>query len=273
MTIKLGFSPCPNDTYMMYGLLHDRVEGLEVAFEPIIADVEELNHMAVQGICDVTKLSFRTFYDVCDQYDLLDAGAALGRGNGPLLIAKEYHGEDALSSMTIAVPGLQTTATFLLHYAYPEVDNLIPMLFSDIEDAIRTGQVDAGVIIHETRFMYKANGFQLISDLGMKWEEGTNTAIPLGGFAAKNALSATLKRHISQAIKKSILYADQHYHEVLPFMKKHAQALDENIIRQHIDMFVNKWSKSLSGEGEEAITTLFKVINERRKQHISFNVV
>jgi len=262
MNVKLGFSPCPNDTYMMYGLMHDRVETYDLSFDANILDVEELNEKALDHGLDCTKLSFRTYYDVCDHYELLTAGAALGRGNGPLLIANHAMGGEELAHATIAVPGMQTTATFLLQFAFPSSTNLVPMLFSDIEDAITNEEVDAGVIIHETRFLYADHGFKLLADLGERWEQETGQPIPLGGFVVKADLADQTKQQLLNIIRSSIAYADNHYATVLPYMREHAQELDPEVIEKHVAMFVNDFSYDLQANGKAAVSTFFHVLNE-----------
>lgn len=263
MRVKLGFSPCPNDTFMLYALMHAKIDLHGFQFEETILDVEELNEHAVKGTFDMTKLSFRTYYDVCNDYALLHAGAALGHQNGPLLIANAPMSEDELVRATIAIPGDRTTAAFLLHDAYPKVSRTTPMLFSDIESAIASQEVDAGVIIHETRFMYADRGFVLLSDLGEKWEEKTGGPIPLGGFVARHALDERVKVQLADLLEASIRYAMTHYDEVLPYMKHHAQELDNEVIKKHVEMFVNDYSLQLGELGEKAIHTMFASLNKK----------
>ncbi len=273
MKLKLGFSPCPNDTYMLFALLHPEALVHDFHFEQHILDVEELNQAAKIGAMDITKLSFRTFFDVCDDYDLLSSGAALGRGNGPLLICKSAINLDDIESLRIGVPGLHTTATFLLQFAFPRVHRLVPMLFSDIEAALAGDQIDVGVIIHETRFLYAKRGFHLLADLGEIWENQTGSPIPLGGFAVRRDLEKVYKAQLSELIRRSIIFADEHYEQVLPFIKRYAQELDEVVIRSHVDMFVNTYSKSLGAEGIAAIQAMFAVINEKNNTYKQFSVV
>ena len=264
--MTLGFSPCPNDTYMMYGLLHNKIDLQGMDFQPFIMDVEELNASAMEGRFDITKLSFKTYYEVSDQYDLLPSGAALGRGNGPLLISDKPLDMNNLGSYKIAVPGMQTTATFLLRFAFPNLGTLVPMLFSDIESAIRHGEVDAGVIIHETRFLYANRGFQLIADLGEVWESSTSMPIPLGGFVIKKSIDTGIKEQLGLLISSSISFADAHYNTVLPFMKQHAQELEEVVIQKHVRMFVNNFSKDLGSLGRQAVNRLFEELNRNQKK-------
>ena len=264
--LSLGFSPCPNDTFMMYGLLHGKVETSGLGFNSTIMDVEELNHAAFNERFDVTKLSFKTYYEVCHAYELLTAGAALGRGNGPLLI---YDGDAEIvdiPNMRIAVPGMNTTATFLLKFAFPTHGELVPMLFSDIEDAVRDKIVDAGVIIHETRFMYAQRGFTLMADLGTIWETRTQLPIPLGCFAVKKSIDDNIKRQLSHLIRRSIQFAETDYPSVLPYVKAHAQELSEEVIKKHINMFVNAHSKDLGPTGLHAVAYLFEELNAQSKQ-------
>lgn len=262
MRIKLGFSPCPNDTFMLYGLLHGKVDTMGYSFEPTILDVEELNLAAQKSAFDVTKLSFRTYYDTCEMYDLLHAGAALGYANGPLLIAAEAFDVKDLADKPIAIPGEHTTAAFLMRDAFPGLTNLVPMLFSDIESAIESGKVAAGVIIHETRFMYAQRGFHLLADLGVLWENKTGGPIPLGCFVARKEYALSVKQTLATVMATSIRYSHEHYDEVLPFMKLHAQELDGEVIREHVAMFVNDFSIDLGSVGAQAVKAMFDSLNK-----------
>ena len=262
MKLKLGFSPCPNDTYMFYALVHETAVGGGLNFDTHIMDIEELNQWAYAGLPDICKVSFRTYYEIADRYDLIGAGAALGNGNGPLLIAKQAWKKNEIDQLTIAIPGERTTATFLLQFAYPNAKNLIPMLFSDIEQAILSGTCDAGVIIHETRFLYKQRGLRCIDDLGEVWESKTGSPIPLGCIVARKDLPQKIKEGVRDGIRASITFAERHREQVNAFVRAHAQELEDTVIEQHIAMFVNAFSRDLGTEGRLAVEALFEVLNQ-----------
>ncbi len=259
MKLRIGFSPCPNDTFIFDALIHQRLDTEALSFEPVIEDVETLNQLALKGELEISKLSFHALGHAANQYQLLDAGSALGRGCGPLLIAKkklEAHAAN-INPLKIAIPGQLTTANFLLSMAFPEATNKIPMVFSAIEQAVLNSKVDAGLIIHENRFTYEAKGLKKIIDLGEYWESTTGFPIPLGGIAIKNALSEKLKWQVNRLLRQSVEYAFEHPEIAMPYIRSLAQEMDESVMKQHIELYVNEYSVDLGIRGREAVSTLF----------------
>jgi len=250
--LTLGFSPCPNDTFIFDALIHDKIETGELDFEVRIADVEELNQMALNGELDITKLSYHAFFYVLDEYIMLDSGSALGSNCGPLLI-KDQGNLNPKDKDLIAIPGKYTTANFLLNYAYPELQHKKEMLFSDIESAVKTKKVSAGLIIHENRFTYAERGFEMVKDLGEQWEQNTGMPIPLGGIAIKRNLELDLQEKVQRLIKKSLEFAFENPSESLDFVKEYAQEMDEKVMQKHIHLYVNHYSLSLGEKGKAAI--------------------
>ena len=256
--LSLGFSPCPNDTYIFNGLVHDKVPLRLVHFAPpVLDDVETLNAWAMQSRLDVTKLSFHALGHVLDRYQLLDAGAALGRGCGPLLITGKRQ-DRHIRDWRIAIPGAYTTAALLLRLFCPDCRHLKVLRFDQIMGAIASGEVDAGVIIHESRFTYQQHGLQCVQDLGAWWEETTGLPIPLGCIAASRSLSPEVCAAISEAIQDSIAWADTHPEAGWAYIHNHARELEPEVIRSHITLYVNQFSVRLGEEGRSAIQELFR---------------
>jgi 1,4-dihydroxy-6-naphthoate synthase len=260
MKLSLGFSPCPNDCFMFDAIANRRVdlEGLE--FDVHLADIEKLNAGALAGAADVTKLSYHAYAYCLDGYVLLDAGSALGRDCGPLLISKRTITieEAAEGGLRIAIPGKYTTANFLLGLAVPSARETTEVLFSDIEPALLAGRFDAGVIIHENRFTYEAKGLRKILDLGEFWERETGGPIPLGGIVARRSLPDAVKWTLNRVIRRSVEYAFAHREASLPFVREHAQEMSEDVMYRHIDLYVNEFSIGLGDEGRRAVRTLFE---------------
>jgi len=273
--LSLGFSPCPNDCFLFDALIHGKIDTKSLAFEPVIEDVETLNKMAFAGKLDITKLSYHAFAHLTQKYQLLTSGSALGFNCGPLLIAlpataqKISENREALPSMRVAIPGRYTTANFLLSLAYPALANKTEMVFSEIEQAVLSGKVDLGLIIHENRFTYQQKGLIKISDLGEWWEQETKTAIPLGGIVVSRGLPHETRLLINELIKQSVEYAFANSADVMGFVKQHAQEMDESVMKQHIDLYVNQYSVDLGAVGKKAVNDLFdravseKIILER----------
>lgn len=252
--LSLGFSPCPNDTFIFYGLVHGLIAPAEVTFaEPVLEDVEKLNVWAMAKKLDVTKLSFHTLGHVLDEYCLLSAGSALGRGCGPLLVAASEMPPERLREMTIAIPGKLTTAAMLLQMFLPDCQRLVEMRFDRIIGAINDGRVDAGVIIHESRFTYTEQGLFCLQDLGRWWEQSTGLPIPLGCIAARRSLGRERIAAIDRAIKASVAYGFAHPDECLPYIRSKSQELEADIVRSHIQLYVNEFSRDLGDEGIAAI--------------------
>ncbi len=258
MKLSVGFSPCPNDTFIFDALIHQKIDTKGISFEVILADVEELNQRALAGELDITKLSYHTLAYVREQYYLLKSGGALGYQCGPLLIAKKQLTREEVISGKIAIPGKLTTANFLLGLAYPEAKHKIPYLFSDIENAVLSGEVDAGLIIHENRFTYHSKGLIKLIDLGEYWEEKTQLPIPLGGIAMKREHPISLVQQIDELVKASVQYAFDHPNDSKEFISQHAQEMDPVVCQNHIDLYVNQYSLQLGHQGVSAVNTLFE---------------
>lgn len=257
--MTLGFSSCPNDTFIFEALINGRV-GLDIQFDVHMADVEELNQLALKGELDITKLSYNAYTYVADQYQLLNSGSALGRKCGPLLICRSDTEVDPerMAELTVAIPGKYTTANLLLGHAFPEVENKEEYLFSEIEDAVLSGRVDAGVIIHENRFTYQEKGLRKIADLGDHWESKTGYMIPLGGIAIKRDLPLEQKIRIDEALKASTEFAWQNGPVVMPYVAQYAQEMSEDVMMQHIKLYVNEYTADLGEEGKAAVKFLYE---------------
>lgn len=265
MKLTLGFSPCPNDTFIFDALVNNKIDTGGLEFEIVLEDVETLNQWVLEGKLDITKLSFPAFFQSLDNYVLLHAGSALGKGVGPLLIAKNAPEADLkITDQSIAIPGINTTANLLLSFAFPAAINKIPMIFSAIEDAVLTGKTNLGVIIHENRFTYQQKGLYKVMDLGENWEEKMKSPIPLGGIAISQSIKRSTALKVNELIRKSLEYAFSNYPMITDYVKQHSQEMSEEVMRQHIDLYVNNFSIDLGSEGKEAINTLhavFKKIN------------
>ena len=257
MKLSLGFSPCPNDTYIFESLLFEEILP-EIKFDYKMEDVQTLNNWAMNGELDITKLSFAAWLQVSDEYQMLDAGAALGHGCGPLIIAKAKKNLKELEGRKIAIPGKHTTANFLLNFALPFKFEAVEMSFDEIEQAVQNESVDAGLIIHENRFTYADKGLVKLIDLGEYWEEETKCPIPLGGIAIKRSFDDELKSTISDAIAKSVHLANAKT-GLSEFIKCNAQEMKVDVMRKHIDLYVNDHSISLGKSGEKAILSMAQI--------------
>ena len=259
MRLTLGFSPCPNDCFIFDAIVHERIDLEGLKFLPRLDDVEALNASAFAGEADVTKLSFHAFAYCADSYVLLDAGSALGRNCGPLLISKRTVAESEVAGgqLRIAIPGRYTTANLLLALAFPAAGDKRPLLFSEIESAVLDEQFDAGLIIHENRFTYAAKGLKKIIDLGEYWESETGTPIPLGGIVIRRSLPDDVQQRVNRVLRRSVEYAFAHRTASLPYVRAHAQAMSEEVMYQHIDLYVNAYSVELGEAGRSAVTLLF----------------
>jgi len=280
MKLTLGFSPCPNDTFIFDALIHKKIDTEGLDFEVLFEDVETLNQKAFRGELDITKLSFHAFAYAADKYILLDSGSALGFGVGPLLIAKPEAGgrmseagsqtsdlrlqTSDLKNLKIGIPGKYTTANFLLSLAFPEAQNKVEMLFSEIEDALLEGKIDLGLIIHENRFTYQQKGLIKVMDLGEYWEKETNAAIPLGGIVIKRSLPNDVQHQVNRLIRRSVEFAFKNPASGIDFIRSHAQAMDENVMYEHIKLYVNKYSVDLGEEGRKAVNVLFDTAAEKK---------
>lgn len=257
--VTIGYSPCPNDTFIFYALTHGVIDlpGMELA-APLLEDVETLNSMALEHRLDVTKLSFHALGHVLDEYCVLSSGSALGRGCGPLLVARGPLDLTRAQGLRVAIPGRLTTAAMLFRLFLPVCVDLIEMRFDAIMKAVQRGEVDAGVIIHESRFTYQQLGLVCLQDLGRWWEETSGRPIPLGCIAARRSLGRDRIAGIDAAIRASIDWAFAHPEQCLPYIREHAQELDTWVVREHIGLYVNDFSRDLGREGMAAVAAFLQ---------------
>jgi len=272
MKLTLGFSPCPNDTFIFDALIHHKIDTEGLEFDIVYEDVETLNLKAFKGDLAVTKLSYHAFAYAVEDYELLDAGSALGFGVGPMLITKDEELakelQEILSSKTVLTkalaelrvgyPGKYTTANFLLGLAFPELKNKKELVFSEIEGALLAGDIDLGLIIHENRFTYQEKGLFKVVDLGDYWEKTTNCPIPLGGIVVKRSIPQDIKEKLNRVLRASVEYAFANPTSGLEFIKSHAQDMSIEVMYKHIELYVNKYSVELGKEGRSAIEIMFK---------------
>lgn len=265
-SLTLGYSPCPNDTFIFYALIHDKIDTKNLKFKETLLDVETLNQKALHTELDLTKISYHAFGHMRKNYCLLRAGGALGRGCGPLVIAKNEYAMEELRGKKIAIPGKLTTAYLLLQLYNPDfrlqTSDLLEMPFDKIIDAVAKEEVDAGLIIHESRFTYPSYGLKQIIDLGEWWEKQTGHPIPLGGIIAKRSLGEGLNKKINKTIKSSIEYAFSNRSEPMDYIKKHSQELSDEVINQHINLYVNNYSLDVGQDGEKAVIALLSRAEE-----------
>ncbi len=257
MKLSLGFSPCPNDTFMFDALVNNKFDKGDLSFEVAIHDVEELNGMCLNKALDVSKISYHAYTKVHADYQLLQSGSALGRGVGPLLISKRKIESTEIPNIKIAVPGKNTTAAFLLESAYGKNLEVEHVLFSEIESMVLDGTVDAGVIIHENRFTYKDRGLRLIADLGQYWEEKTGLPIPLGGIVVRRNLPELIKSMMNLYMRKSVEFAFKEPENAHAYVLQYAQELQEEIVEKHIETYVNSYSIHIGKEGKLAVNRMF----------------
>ncbi len=269
MELTLGFSPCPNDTFIFDALIHEKIDTEGLTFKVIMEDVEALNQRALNNELDITKLSYHAFAYCIRDYVLLNSGSALGNNCGPLLISDFRMSIDELKSklvnpqseISVAIPGKYTTANFLLQFAYPEIIQKQAFLFSEIEDAVLSGKVHLGVIIHENRFTYQEKGLKKIMDLGEYWEKKTGLPIPLGGIVAKRSLKTEIIQKIDRVLKRSIAFAFETPESAKSFIRENAQEMDEHVCQQHIDLYVNQFTLDLGETGKAAVNKLLSTCN------------
>jgi len=259
MILSLAISPCPNDTFMFWAMLHQRVETFGLTFTVAMRDIEQLNRAATEQEFDVVKISYAHFPKVAQNYRLLAAGSALGFGNGPLLVSRRKIYPDEVPHLRIAIPGVDTTANMLLSMAYPTAANKKVYLFSDIEEAVLSDEADAGLLIHETRFTYEQKGLRKIMDLGEFWEKKTGLPLPLGAIAVRRNLSEETIHHLNTALSESVRYALQNPHAADDFVLRHAKTMDIDVCRKHIDLYVNDFSVDLGEKGKQAVNSFLKI--------------
>ena len=253
--LSLGFSPCPNDTFIFDALVNNKIDTSPFSFDVHLEDVETLNQRAIEGKLDISKISFAVFPHISNQYEILNSGSALGKGVGPLLISKKNIPDldSKIGDLTIALPGKNTTAHMLFSSAFPAAHHKKFVLFSNIENAVLVGDVDLGVIIHENRFTYQQKGLIKLMDLGDYWEQKTGLPIPLGGIVIRNNLEPGIKLKIDQLIRQSLEFAFSNYPELPPYVKEHSQEMEEDVMRKHIDLYVNDFSIDMGPVGKKAI--------------------
>lgn len=256
--LTLGFSPCPNDTFIFHALIKGLVKDERLTFDERLLDVEQLNQLALAAALDVTKVSFHLYGHIRDSYTLLPTGAALGRGCGPLLVSRDSCAIDSLASKPVALPGRYTTAALLLRLFAPQLNNLVYMPFDRIMPAIAKGEVNAGVIIHEARFTFKDYGLRQLIDLGEWWEGDTGCPIPLGGIVAKKSLGCDLIDAVGSLIGESIAHAVANPESPQDYIREHAQEMSADICAAHIALYVNDFSRDLGEEGRRAVDLLMK---------------
>ena len=282
MNLTLGFSPCPNDTFIFDALVNNKIDTGNLSFDVVLEDVETLNEWALKGRLDITKLSYGVLPLVLDNYILLNSGSALGTGVGPLLISNKEHETLNVEGSTIAIPGNHTTAHLLFSLAYPKAKNKIFLRYDKIEDYVlqSASQVSPdleaaerlGVIIHENRFTYQARGLHKITDLGAYWESETGNPVPLGGIVIKRSVDTAIALQVDKMIRESLVYAfKHHYTELTGYVKMHAQEMSEDIMRRHIDLYVNNYSIDLGAAGRNAVQELLNIYQKIAKKKIADN--
>ncbi len=261
MKLTIGYSPCPNDCFIFDALIHGKIDTEGLQFEVRLEDVETLNQKALHGYLDITKLSYHAYAYALDHYILLKAGSALGFNCGPLLVHPNKFKLD-LDNMKVAIPGKYTTANLLLSIAFPKLTNKKEYVFSDIENAVLSGEVDAGLIIHENRFTYMERGLEKIMDLGEYWDAMIHAPIPLGGIVIKRNLDTELQQKVNRLIRKSVEYAYANPESCMDYVKAHAQEMSEEVMKKHIALYVNDFSIDLGEKGINAVELLFSKAQE-----------
>lgn len=267
MKLTLGFSPCPNDTFIFDALVNKKIDTGGLQFDVVMEDVQTLNEWSAAGKLAITKLSYGVLPLVLDKYIVMNSGSALGRGVGPLLIQNSKSKNQNIDDCLIAVPGENTTAHLLFSLAYPNAKNKVFLRYDKIEDFVLRGE-GVGVIIHENRFTYQQKGLHKIIDLGDYWEKETASAIPLGGIVIKRSIDKAVQTKVDALIKKSIEYAYTKYPELNDYIRKHSQEMREDVMRKHIDLYVNNYSLALGDEGKRAVMKLLNVYSTTNKQPV-----
>ena len=264
MNLSIAYSPCPNDTFIFDALAHQKIDTEGLTFDIIHGDVETLNREAMDGKYDITKLSYHAFAYMSNQYQLLTAGSALGRGCGPLMISKDEIPRSKIEFCLIGIPGRLTTANFLMTLAFPEAENKKEMVFNEIENALLNDAIDIGLIIHENRFTYIHKGLKKIIDLGEWWEKKYQLPIPLGGIVTRRDFEPELQLKINRVVKRSVEFALANPAQTMQYVRDHAQEMDEQVMQQHIALYVNDFSVDLGGRRIIKKKTLYEVAAEKK---------
>jgi 1,4-dihydroxy-6-naphthoate synthase len=264
MKLRLGFSPCPNDTFIFEAMINGRIDTEGIEYDWFLADVEELNNIAINGGTDITKMSYHAYAYAASNYLLLDSGGALGRGNGPLLISRRKVYPDEINDLFVAIPGKYTTANLLFSIAWPGALKKREYLFSDIPEVVMSGEADAGLIIHETRFTYKSMGLLKIADMGEYWENTTGMPIPLGAIVVNRKLPEDISLKVNRTIRRSLEFACANPIPSVSFIKENAKEVDQDVIKEHIALYVNEFSLSLGDEGHKAVERLYSIAKEKK---------
>ncbi|HDP55403.1 MAG TPA: 1,4-dihydroxy-6-naphthoate synthase [Bacteroidetes bacterium] len=256
MQIQLAFSTCPNDTFIFEALANNRFSDVNYSFNYALADIQELNRLALDAQVDMVKISYALYPMISENYQLLTAGSALGRGVGPLVVSKRKIYPDEVEYAKVAIPGETTTANLLFTLAFPKAENKQVYLFSDIEEAVLQNEADVGVLIHEGRFTFEQKGLKKIIDLGDFWERTSSHPIPLGGIAVRRSLPEKVKHELNNLTRQSVEFAFANTKVVMPFVKKYAQEMDEQVMQKHISLYVNSFTINLGEKGKQAVTDL-----------------
>jgi len=263
MKLTLGFSPCPNDTFIFDAMVHGRIDTEGLEFDYFLADVEELNRKAFEGRVHITKMSYHAYAYAAENYLILDSGSALGWKNGPLLISKKELGHNDIDNLRIAIPGKYTTANLLFSIAWPDARDKREYLFSDIEEALLNDEVDAGLIIHETRFTYQKRGLRKIADMGEYWEKLTGMPIPLGTIVINRSVPHDVALKVNRILKRSLDFAYRDSVASYDFVAGNAREMDRDVMNSHIKLYVNEFTADLGIQGRAAISRLFTIAREK----------
>jgi 1,4-dihydroxy-6-naphthoate synthase len=267
MKLKLAYSPCPNDTFIFHAMVHSLVDCEGLSFEVTMADVEKLNQGASRGEYDICKMSYHAYFHFVQSYVMLRSGSALGYNNGPLFVTSDTNSllkedgsldSELLAKSNIAIPGELTTAALLLKIIYPQIKHTTPVIFSEIEKRVLSGQFPGGVLIHEGRFTYQKKGLKLIADLGEKWQQLSQLPIPLGGIAVSRSLEEALAQKINRVLHRSIQYAINNPGISKDYVCSYARELEEEVINKHIALFVNDFTLDIGSKGQEAVNYMFE---------------
>jgi 1,4-dihydroxy-6-naphthoate synthase len=263
MKLTLGFSPCPNDTFIFDAMVHGRIDTEGLEFDYFMADVEELNRRAFEGKVQVTKMSYHAYAYAAENYLILNSGSALGRRNGPLLISKRIITPSELVHSRIAIPGRYTTANLLFSIAWPDALDKKEYLFSDIENALLNDEADAGLIIHETRFTYFKKGLRKVADMGEYWEKLTNLPIPLGAIVINRSVPEDIALRVNRILKRSLDYAYRDSLASYDFVAGNSKEMDSDVMNNHIKLYVNEFTMDLGTEGRQAVEKLFSIAQSK----------